>query len=388
MTANAASFSGRFGVWSYLRDDSVDHVQVVPLLSLNVHNIDRAGAWSFESTLRGYADYQNGWADGSSAIRVNRALLIWKPKTKPWQVRAGQQWIAEGVGRGNMAGLWASYKPCSAGEIHVYGGSRIANFLSLDEENPDQGIAAGVNLQRRFGPRRINLSYYHVSKDGDVLYSGAGLDYACQSLTDVTIRARLHMNLEQSTVETGQLSVFWQTTDKLLLSVDARKQTPRIFEDSYFVRFLEEASTNAVRGGAQYLVYEQLYVTSMGYGVFTEEDLLYKARAGVGCRKMEFGYTLWLSADKGDMDGFYGEVRHEYKSLEGRAGFDYSRGSNSEYRTNTESQVIFGGLEWEPCKRSSLGVRVEHLKDPAHSEDWRALFSLMTNFRSGVRSGS
>jgi hypothetical protein len=65
-----------------------------------------------------------------------------------------------------------------------------------------------------------------------------GLDYACQSLTDVTIRARLHMNLEQSTVETGQLSVFWQTTDKLLLSVDARKQTPRIFEDSYFVRFL------------------------------------------------------------------------------------------------------------------------------------------------------
>ena len=387
-SANAVSLSGRFGVWSYLRDDSVDHVQVVPLLSVNLRNLDKGGAWSFESTLRGYADYQNGWADASSALRVHRALLIWKPKTKPWEVRAGQQWVYEGVARGNVTGLWAGYKPCSAGEVHVFAGSRIPSSLNLTEENPDGGVAAGISLQRRFGKRLFKLSYYYVGKDGDVLYNGAGLDYACTAITDVTMRVRLHFNLEQSNIETGQVSAFWQTNDRLLLSLDARTETPRIFEDSYFTRFLEDVSTNAVRGGAQYLVYQQLYVTGMGYAVFTEEDLLYKARAGVGCKMMEFGYTHWLAADKGDMDGFYGEIRHDYRTFEGRAGFDYSRGSNSEIRPNTESQVIFGGLQWSPCNKSTLGARIEHLKDPAHSEDWRALFSLVTTFRSKVRSGS
>ncbi|MCB9357901.1 MAG: hypothetical protein H6506_02190 [Calditrichaeota bacterium] len=379
----AASLSGRFGLWSYVRDDTVDHVQIVPLLSLNVHRFG-GGAWSFESTFRGYADFMNGDDNGTSSLRVHRALLIWKPDNSRWQVRAGQQWLNEGVGRGNLAGLWASFKPCPAGELHVYGGSRTPASFKLDESTPDEGIAAGVNLQRRFGSRRINLSYYYVGKDGDVLYNGAGLDYSCTAITDVTMRARLHMNLEQSSVETGQLSVFWQTNDKVLVSVDARTQTPRVFEDSYFVKFLEDASNSAVRGGANWMFCEDRYATCMAYTVFTEEDLLYKVRAGLGDKYGELGYTHWLSAGEGDMDGFYGFGKYGFCTFEANAGFDYSRGSNSEIRPNTESQVIYGGLDWSPERAVSLGARIEHLKDQFHSEDWRALFSLSTSFRRAL----
>ncbi len=117
--------------------------------------------------------------------------------------------------------------------------------------------------------------------------------------------------------------------------------------------------------------------------------MLYKVRAGIGDQDFEIGYTHWLSADKGDMDGFYGEATYEEGQFDASCGFDYSRGSNSEIRPNTEDQVIFGGLEWSPARITSRSVHeVEHLKDPSHTEDWRALFSLMTTFRSKVRSGS
>ncbi len=386
--AQATSVSGRFGLWSYVRDDTVDHVQVVPLLSLNVHRFGN-GDWSFESTLRGFADYQNGDPGNSSAVRVNRALLIWKPEHAHYELRAGQQWISEGIGRGNVAGLWGRYNTCPTGEIHAYVGSRLASSLSLDEENPDQGLAAGVNFQKRFGPRRIGLSYYYVGKDGDVLYNGVGLDYYCTSIRDLSIRARLHMNLEQSSIETGQLTANWEAIDDLLVTADVRTQTPRIFEDSFSAMFLDKSKTNSARVGAQWnFDDDDTYITGMAYTIFTELDQLYKVRAGVGDEGFEFGYTHWLSADKGDMDGFYGEARCDYRKFEGSAGFDYSRGSNSEIRPNTEDQVIFAGLEWSPLKSLTLGARGEHLKDPEHTEDWRALFSLMTNFRSKVRSGS
>jgi len=373
--------TGRFGLWSYLRDDSVDHVQIVPLLSLNVQRFG-GGDWNFESTFRGYADFQNGDDNGTSALRISRALLIWKPDASPWDVRLGQQWLNEGVGRGNLLGVWTDYAITRKTDIRVYGGARPQTSLSLDEQNPEGGWTAGANLRTRFGPRQLNFSYSYVSKDGDVLYSGAGVDFNCHRVDNITIRARLHMNLEQSSIETGQVAVYADVTKRLQVSVDARTQTPRVFEDSFFAMFLEDSKTSSVRGGAQYNLGSGVYATGMGYMVFTELDMLYKVRAGAGDEYGEVGYTHWLSAGSGDMDGFYGFGRYNFSTLEARAGFDYSRGSNSEVRPNTEAQVIYGGLTWSPLRMFNLGCRVEHLKNQYRSEDWRALLSLSTSFRS------
>jgi len=384
----APTFTGRAGLWSYVRDDSVDHVQIVPLLSLNVQRLGCSEDWAIETTFRGFADYQNGATNGSTRLRANRAVLIWKPEGTGWELRGGQQWVNEGIGRGNVVGLWSRHEFSRKTDLRAYVGARLPNTLRLDEAIPETGMTGGLNFRTKFGPRQIGLSYFYVGDDARVLFSGLGFDYFCASLTDVTLRARLHMNLEQEAIETGQLSVYWQTNDKLLISAEARTQTPRIFEDSFFSIFLDEAKTNTVRGGAEYEFYKHFFATGMGYLVFTEEDMLYKSRLGLGCRKIEVGYTHWLSAGKGDMDGFYGEIKHGCKSLDGYAGFDYARGSNSEIRPNSEDQVIFAGLDWSPKSYFTIGARGEHLKDSEHSEDFRALFSLMTTFKSGVRSGS
>ncbi|MCC6477315.1 hypothetical protein IT157_09705 [bacterium] len=383
-TAQAVSVSGRFGLWSYLRDDSVDHVQVVPLLNLNVGQF-AGDAWRFESTFRGFTDFQNGTRENTS-LRIQRCLILYTPRKSKLSLRLGQQWLSEGVGRGNVAGVWGRYQFSPKTSFAAYGGSRLSNSISLDESVPDQGIAAGVNLRTNLYGRNLMLSYYYVGKDGDLLYNGAGLDFFCDRNRDVTIRARLHMNLEQGAIETGQLSVYWQTRPDLLVSADVRTQTPRIFEDSFFANFLEDSKTNSARGGAQWTFWNEFYATGMGYLLFTEEDMLYKTRAGIGRSCVEMGYVHWLAADKGDMDGFYGELHKEKGKFTGRVGFDYSRGSNSEVRPNSESQMIFAGLTFSPCPMGALGARIEHIKDRGSDEDIRALFSLSRRF-SSVKGG-
>ncbi len=377
--AMATTISGRVAVWSYFRDDTVDHVQFVPLLSLNIRQIAQSN-FSVETALRGFADFRNGSGE-SEAVRVHRALLIYAPHRGKWEVKAGQQWLSEGIGRGNVAGLWARYMPKSKWSLVAYGGSRLPQSISLDESIPNEGAAAGLNIKYKFGTRQLGLSYFYVAKSGDVLFQGAGLDYVCQPQRSLSMRARLHVNLEQSRIETGELAAVWDAQEHLRFSAILRNHAPRIFEDSFFATFLEDASTTSARVTAKWTSCSSVYVSGSGITVFAEDDVLYKTRIGIGVPEAEIGYTHWLSAGEGDMDGFYAQaVKSVTPCLTLMAGFDYSRGSNSEIRPNTESQSEWLGASFTPIRSFSAGLRGEHLKNSHRSEDWRVLVSLSSQF--------
>jgi hypothetical protein len=214
-----------------------------------------------------------------------------------------------------------------------------------------------------------------------VLYQAAGLDVSCRRFHDVTLRGRLHVNLEQSAIETAELAAQWQARDNLSVALLGRNAVPRVFEDSFFATFLDKTSTSSVRGSCKWNFDDDMYLSGSGTTVFSESDMLYKVRAGIGIPELEVGYTHWLAADKGDMDGFYGQLLFDAtNTVDANAGFDYSRGSNSEVRPNTESQVIWIGCGWSPSHSFSISARGEQLRDVAHSEDLRALFSISSNF--------
>jgi hypothetical protein len=377
--ATATTVSGRAALWSYLRDDSVSHLQLVPLLSLNVRAIAHS-AWSAETTLRGFTDFQNGQSTGEK-LRIQRALLLYKPRTSPWQARIGEQWLTEGIGRGQLAGLSVIYQAQKRTDVTAYGGWRLPNAISLDQAVPNEGTAFGFNLRRKFRRHQLGVSYFHVLKDAVTLYQGAGLDGSLKPSTALSLRGRLHLNLEQSSVETAELTSFWQARRNLSISGSLRNSAPRIFEDSFLAVFLEEAATAAARAAAHWNFHRTLSLTGSATTVFTVDELLYKARIGLGIPQLEVGYTHWLSAGEGDMDGFYAQaLLRTRQAFDFNAGFDYSRGSNSEIRPNTESQVEWLGLSWSPRRAFQCGARIEHLKDPAHSEDWRALLSVSSQF--------
>jgi hypothetical protein len=382
----ATAISGRLSMWSYLQDDSVDHAMVVPSLSLNAYQLGHRDL-SFQTTLRGFSDIRNG-ESSDEQVRIQRAVLIFTPHESKWQVRLGQQWINEGVGYGNLAGVWAQFKPCPMGALTGYVGSRTAKTIYLDSDdgdNMDDGLAAGLRMQRRFGNYHVGLSYTNLTKDGEVRFSGAGIDASSKFCKNLFVRGRLHMNLEESALETGQLLASLTPRKDLQLTGEVRSQIPRVFEDSYFARFLEDAQSNLARGSVRWTFYENYFIKSSGHVLFTEDQNLWKARLGVGDEGFEIGYTHWLSVAEGDWDGFYGIAKgsidindREYGNL--FAGFDFAKGSNSDIREDRESQSAYYGIEINRLRAFDFSARMEHIRDQAHKTDWRGLFGITWKF--------
>jgi hypothetical protein len=162
---------------------------------------------------------------------------------------------------------------------------------------------------------------------------------------------------------------------------EVHHDTPRLFEDSYFVRFLEEAGADYARGEARWRFCRALYVKAGGHVLPTEEDLLYKAHVALGIPELELGYTHWLSVSEGDMDGFYGQAQYRFTTyLEGFGGFDFSRGSNSVIRPNTETHSLFAGAQIDPSHTIGFLGRIEKVDSILYEDDIRGLVSITARF--------
>ncbi len=385
-SASAAVVSGRASVWSYAREDTANHVVVVPQLSVTIHQLGRESL-SFQTTLRGFYDFRDG-ESSDEQVRIQRAVFIYAPRKSRWEIRAGQQWLTEGVGRGTIAGLWARYKASPKLSLTAYGGPRLSRSISLVTGNEDNGIAAGVHARTKIGRHRLGLSYTYTGKEGDILYHGVGVDGVGRFHSKLNLRARLHMNLEQSTVETAQLVAAWKACEKVDVTAELRRQTPRIFEDSYFVRFLEHASTDFVRAAMRWTFYKTLYMKPGASALFAEDELFYKVRLAFGIPIVEFGFTHWLSISEGAMDGFYGQAQYRIGRFgQVFGGFDFSKGSNSDMREDVNSHVTYLGARYNITNAINVSGRVEHIEDFERSEDIRGLFSLSARFSTLHGSG-
>jgi hypothetical protein len=352
---------------------------VVPQLSATIQQLGREGL-SFQTTLRGFYDFRDG-ESSDEQVRIQRAVFIYAPRKSRWEVRAGQQWLTEGVGYGSIAGLWARFKASPKLSLTAYGGPRLSRSISLVTKNEDNGFAAGVHARTKIGRHNLGLSYTYTGKEGDILYHGIGVDGAGKLHSKLNLRARLYMNLEQSTVETAQLVAAWKACEKVDVTAELRHQTPRIFEDSYFIRFLEHASTDFVRAATRWTFYKTLYVKPGASALVTEDKLLYKVRLAFGIPIVELGFTHWLSISEGAMDGFYGQAQYRIGRFgQVFGGFDFSTGSNSNVREDVNSHATYLGARYNITNAINVSGRVEHIESFERSEDIRGLFSLSARF--------
>jgi len=373
--------SGTASVWAYARDDSVEHVQAVPQLSFVARDCVHRDL-HFEGSVRGFADFRHDKAEDRQ-LRLLRAVFVYEPRGVPWEFRLGQQWLSEGVARGNVAGAWVRHR-WKKSSVTLFGGSRPQTALSVQEKNPLQGYAAGLHARTRVSRYNLGASYFYVGKGDDLLYHAAGVDAAGRVRHDLTLRARLEMNLEQSALERGQLLAQWRAREDLQVSAELRTQTPRIFEDSFFTIFLEEASTTYMRASARWAFYRSFYAKAGGMTLFSEHpDPLYKVRAALGHPNLEVGYTHWLSVAKGVMDGLYAQASYRFgEKYDAFGGYDFSRGSNADpdLRATTQSHAAYLGGAATPIPALTFSLRVEQVRDLQRSDDWRGLLGITTRF--------
>jgi hypothetical protein len=390
----AATVSGSASVWSYLRDDSVSHVQVVPILSLTLREF-AGNAVRFETSLRGFSDVRHGQSNDEQ-VRVLRGVLIYAPAQSHWDVRLGQQWLTEGVGRGNVCGAWTRWRANANTSFTVYGGARLGSSLSLEEKNPDNGVAAGVHARTRISIVKAGASYYYLGKSGNTLFHGLGFEAEARPVSKLLTRGRLDLNLGQGSIEIAQLLADWNAHKNVQVTGEFRIHTPRVFDDSYFTKFLGEASTTYLRAGARWQFSGDYFVKGSGVTIFSDApDPLYKVRASLGDENTEIGYTHWVTYSNGEMDGFYGQLRgdiivnsHSVGELFG--GFDFARGANGDVtlRPKTESQTMYVGVSLDLLSQLTLSATGEQIRDIDSEIDWRGLFSVFYRFspaRRGVQ---
>jgi len=373
--------TGTASVWAYARDDSIEHVQAVPLISFIARDCVHRDL-HFEGSLRGFTDLRHDKSEDRE-LRILRAVFVYEPHGTPWEVRLGQQWLSEGVARGNVAGAWLRYR-LKKTAFTVFGGSRLQNALSVQDKNPLQGYAAGMNVRSRIKRCNVGLSYFYIGQGKDLLFQAAGVDAAGRVHRNLDLRARLEMNLEQSSIERGQLLAQWRACPDLLVAAEVRTQTPRIYEDSFFTIFLEDASTTYGRASARWTFYKTIYAKVGGMTLFSSNpDPLYKVRAAFGCPNLEVGYTHWLSVAKGVMDGLYAQASYRFnEKCDLFGGYDFAHGSNADpdLRAETSSHAAYLGGSATPFQALTLTLRVEEIRDEVHSQDWRGLFGITTRF--------
>jgi hypothetical protein len=335
---------------------------------------------SFQTSLRGYADIRNG-SSSAEQLRVLRGVFVYAPRQSNWELRGGQQWLTEGVGRGNLAGLWAKYKMTTKTSITAYGGAKLANSLYLNVPNEEQGYAGGLHAKTQLRWGRLGASCYYLAKRGDLLYHAAGADYLSPVWHDLTLRGRLDLNLSQSTLEQAQLMAAWQASEQIQVTGELRRQTPRIYEDSFFTLFLSEAATDFVRGAVRWNFYESVYCKGGATALFSEGDSERKLHLAFGIPMVEAGYSKWLTVAKGELDGLYIKAHYQVTDkAEVFGGYDFARGSNSDLKEKTDSQVAYLGCDAAICKTLSFTARGEQIQDIERKSDYRGLFSITARF--------
>jgi hypothetical protein len=378
----APTIDGSFTVWGYSREDTIKHTQVLPVLSLTLRDFG-IKALRFETTLRGYSDVREMKARDRQ-MSILRGVLIYAPEKSPWEVRVGQQWLTEGVGRDNVAGLWGQYKFNRRTSLIAYGGAQLSNAFSVERKNNDLAGVAGVHLRTRVQHVNLGASYYYLAKRGTLLYSAAGVDAWGRVAPRLLMRGRLYMNAQEGSIERGQVLGEWMARENVQVTGELRIQSPRVYENSFFHILVGDAATAYARAGARWDFYKRLYIKGTGITILSGyPNALYKVQAAVGCRYLEAGYTHWLSVSKGVMDGVYAQANYgiwdKYNLF---AGYDFARGANAptDERPLKDAESAYFGASATPISALTISARGEQIRDLQYKQNWRVLASVTARF--------
>lgn len=381
----APAIKGSASVWAYLRDDSVEHVQYAPTLAFTASEFGAQGL-RFEGSVRGFFDVTDN-VSRDRQYRILRGVFIYAPQS-PWEFRVGQQWLTEGVGRGNVAGAWVRHDVDKRTSVTAYGGARLPYSLSLSETNDNDGFAAGIHVRTRLQPFNVGASYYYAGKHGELLYHAAGLEAHGRITRALLARGRFEMNAAQATVERAQLIGQWTARKDVLVTGEFRASQPRIYENSFFTTFLSQTQTKFARAAARWEFIKQTYVRGGGTMLFADApDPLYKVQAALGRPCGEAGFTHWVTTNQGTRDGFYVQARfpvtireRHYGDIFG--GYDWSRGSSADadLRDPVESHAAHFGAAVTPCPLLTVTIRAEQIQDLQRTSDWRALGGVTYRF--------
>ncbi len=304
--------------------------------------------------------------------------LNWKTAQKKLQFRLGRQFIYEGVINGTMDGLLVAIEPTQKLKVKVFAGLEAPFNRDFQTVNSDSNAIGGYLSYRFSQSFNANLSYLRRERNDQIVWQVIGAALHGVYKKALYYQAQIDHNLESDEIQgmRYRLNYYYQNWS---FSGEFNTQKPRIFEDSFF-RIFEQEAFNQVRSGVTYQVNQ--YQLGLQYLLTSyEEDQTHQLIANVGNRWGLIG-VLFQDGYAGDNIGIYGDVRYPIiPELTIKLYSSYYNFQRHLVEIDENATAFSGGFDFRPVKFLSLQAEVQESINSFYDNDLRGLFRLFYFFK-------
>ena len=321
------------------------------------------------------------FGDQSWDEKVYNTYLNWKTASNLVSVRAGRQFLYQGVMNGTFDGVLLAVNPVENLSIKVFGGLEAPFDRDFRTVESDSSAIGGILSYRLPWDIKVDVSYMNQKRDDESILELAGL--ALSGNYDNSLYYVIQADQDLINDEIQKLrGRFHYLFDKWTFIAEVAQQKPRIYQDSFFRIFsIEEYSQ--MRGGLTY----QLDMVQLGaqYILTNYENDSNNRIIVTGATDWGMIGVIFQSGYAGDNVGVYGDLR--YKVMPELTLKAYSSYYNYERGTKdiSEDAVSFSaGAEYRPLDSIILMADVQESMNSYFKNDLRGLFrfNYFFNFKS------
>lgn len=312
------------------------------------------------------------------AEKVYNLYADWKSSNQRFQLRAGRQFLYQGVINGTMDGLLLSANPARNLTVKFFAGLEAPLSREFKAADTDSNVLGGYLSYRFSGAAKIDFSYFQKKRPEGIVWQIGGAALSGRFRENFYYQAQIDHNLKTEQLQ-GMRYRLNYLRGPWSLSGEFNFQRPRIYEDSYF-RVFQLQAYNQIRGEVSYQLSKvrfgvQYIFTDYEFDQGNQAVLTIANRWGVVGLVLQEGYA-------GNNAGVYGQVR--YAILPELTVNLYSSYYNFERfatRIDEDATAFSGGFEFRPVDFLSLSAEVQESINSFYSDDFRGLFRINYFFR-------
>jgi len=304
--------------------------------------------------------------------------LNWKIAKKRLQFRLGRQFLYDGVINGTMDGLLVTVQPTQKLNLKAFAGLETPFNRDFQTVNSDSNAIGGYASYRFSRGFNANVSYFRRERNDQTVWQIIGAALHGVYKDNLYYQAQIDHNLESGEIQgmRYRLNYYYQNWS---FSGEFNNQKPRIFEDSFF-RIFEQEAFNQIRGGVTYRINQ--YQVGLQYLLTSyEKDETHQLIANLGNRWGLVG-LVFQDGYAGDNIGIYGDVRYPViPQLTVKLYSSYYNFQRHLVEIDENATAFSGGFDFRPVKFLSIQAEVQESINSFYDNDLRGLFRLLYFFK-------
>lgn len=359
-----------------------DHLRLYQSFVFNAHDLGVKNL-SFHTYLRTMHDFRSE-SNIDAANKIYNAYVDWKKIGDIVDLRLGRQFVHFGVGSMTFDGLKMTFTKRRAFVLSAYVGSETPFSREADTQSFSKNSVWGtyLNTAALFNTR-IGLSYIQKERGGRIRWKQIGFTVDRSVGSFITFLSRYDFNLDTKDLHEALIRVRFRKTDRFLFYSDIGRRKPRIDADSYF-RIFNPIPYDWLQLGGSYGISHGTRLHAEYRLTRLEDEQSSRISLSADLGMFQVG-IMTRSGYGGSQFGIFGGASRDFgQRLSLAARINFSRFSLEEIVGDMENALFsYVRIGYVPQKSLRTELSVQHLMNPQHERELRALATVVYSFRKG-----